>query len=625
MNRYPRLLRLFYLLPILTLLAWTPAPAAAPAPVALSSKAYLPVRPVLDNSGNPTLPSINEDEPPAGNNGILLADLIGTSITDADAGAVEGIAVTGLSGNGTWQYSLDGVTWLSFGAVSESQATTLRALIPLYDGLAGGAPASQGWLARNTMLSTETTGANATTLDSMANFIILDGYSSHTDETNPVNSAYPILNAATGYTIRFEVKLNSESHNTADRAGFAIVSVSNTITKAIELDFWSNEIWAQEDGILNNPPYALFTHGLNSVAYDAAHNTLYDLTIQGSAYTLFANGVSILTGPLRDYTAWDHLPVLPFDPYETANFLFLGDNSTSARSSFTLARAEILEKTRIRFKPAPHFSGTPAITFKAWDTTNGSGNGATNVDTTAGSAFSTAGESASLTVKAIADAPTLEVQQAAGNEDSAIPLNITAALVDADGSETLSIQITGVPLGATLSAGLNQGGGVWSLTQAQLAGLTLRPPPNDATDFSLMVRATATEASNQDSASTGPLLLNVTVQPINDAPTISNIADQITRINTPLGPIPFTIGDAETPANALNLSVYSSNSSLLSETNIGLGGSGPNRTLTLTPTLDQTGTTTIAITVSDTLLNTVEQFNLIVARFTNFYLPAILK
>jgi hypothetical protein len=39
---------------------------------------------------------------------------------------------------------------------------------------------------------------------------------------------------------------------------------------------------------------------------------------------------------------------------------------------------------------------------------------------------------------------------------------IAASLVDADGSETLSIQISGVPAGATLSAGTNLGGGIWS-------------------------------------------------------------------------------------------------------------------------------------------------------------------
>jgi hypothetical protein len=72
--------------------------------------------------------------------------------------------------------------------------------------------------------------------------------------------------------------------------------------------------------------------------------------------------------------------------------------------------------------------------------------------------------------------PNLSVSNATGNEDTAIPLTINSALNDLDGSETLTITITGVPAGATLSTGTDNGGGNWSLTQGQLAGLTLTPP-----------------------------------------------------------------------------------------------------------------------------------------------------
>ena len=66
-----------------------------------------------------------------------------------------------------------------------------------------------------------------------------------------------------------------------------------------------------------------------------------------------------------------------------------------------------------------------------------------------------------VTVNAIADDPSLTVQSevVVGSEDTAIPLNISSALSDTDDSETLSINIVGVPLGATLSSGaLNPNG-----------------------------------------------------------------------------------------------------------------------------------------------------------------------
>ncbi len=57
-----------------------------------------------------------------------VSDLLSSSLTDVDAGAVEGIAIFGISGaGGTIEYSLDGTTWLSAGSVSPTTALLLRA------------------------------------------------------------------------------------------------------------------------------------------------------------------------------------------------------------------------------------------------------------------------------------------------------------------------------------------------------------------------------------------------------------------------------------------------------------------------------------------------------------------
>ena len=103
-----------------------------------------------------------------------------------------------------------------------------------------------------------------------------------------------------------------------------------------------------------------------------------------------------------------------------------------------------------------------------------------------------------ITVNAVADIPSLTVDSATGKEASAIALPISAELGDVDGSESLMIEISGVPTTATLSAGINGGGGVWTLTPAQLAGLKLTNPDN--LTFTLSVKATATESENGDSA-----------------------------------------------------------------------------------------------------------------------------
>ncbi|WP_233686243.1 type I secretion C-terminal target domain-containing protein [Pseudomonas anguilliseptica] len=110
-----------------------------------------------------------------------------------------------------------------------------------------------------------------------------------------------------------------------------------------------------------------------------------------------------------------------------------------------------------------------------------------------------------------------------GNEDSSIPLSkITAGLVDTDGSETLVINISGLPEGATLSDGIHTftasaGNTVAPVSGWTLNNLSLTPPQNFNGTINLSVTATATEQANGNQASTTQNLV-VTVHPVNDAP-----------------------------------------------------------------------------------------------------------
>ncbi len=88
----------------------------------------LPVNdaPVLDNST--VLPMAAQPEDVTSPAGTSVAALLSTTITDADNGAVEGIAVVNTdNSNGDWQYSIDsGTNWISFGPVSDTSATLLN-------------------------------------------------------------------------------------------------------------------------------------------------------------------------------------------------------------------------------------------------------------------------------------------------------------------------------------------------------------------------------------------------------------------------------------------------------------------------------------------------------------------
>src|SRR5205085_7555073 len=88
--------------------------------------------PILDSSKSPGLTAVNEDAlPPSGAVGTLISSLVDfasptgqvDNITDVDAGAQLGLAVTGTDPNLTCYYSLNGgTTWTAFGSVSPASA-----------------------------------------------------------------------------------------------------------------------------------------------------------------------------------------------------------------------------------------------------------------------------------------------------------------------------------------------------------------------------------------------------------------------------------------------------------------------------------------------------------------------
>src|SRR5213078_3717808 len=123
--------------------------------------------------------------------------------------------------------------------------------------------------------------------------------------------------------------------------------------------------------------------------------------------------------------------------------------------------------------------------------------------------------------------------------------------------------------------------------------VSLRPATNQfgSTTITLTVR------DGDGGAASASFLLSV--NSVNDPPTISSVANQSTNEDTPTAAIPFSIGDVETPVDSLMVSGHSSNPGLVPDANILFGGSGSNRTVTLRPATNQFGSATITLTVSD--------------------------
>lgn len=104
--------------------------------------------------------------------------------------------------------------------------------------------------------------------------------------------------------------------------------------------------------------------------------------------------------------------------------------------------------------------------------------------------------SAPVTPVDVADAPSVSAGNVSGDQDTSIPLALNASLTDTDGSETLSIEIHGVPGGAALSHGSDEGAGIWSVPLSDLPALSLFPPSGFSGTLGLTLVAIATENSN---------------------------------------------------------------------------------------------------------------------------------
>ena len=140
-------------------------------------------------------------------------------------------------------------------------------------------------------------------------------------------SGFPVLDSSQGVRVNISLQIESEIHEGNNRSGFSLIILDQE-ARGIELSFWENEIWAQNDDSTG----VLFTHG-EGIAFDTTAALIeYQITMVDDTYTLSADAQPILSGPLRDYSAFDRFP----DPYETPNFLFLGDDTTSAQARVRL-------------------------------------------------------------------------------------------------------------------------------------------------------------------------------------------------------------------------------------------------------------------------------------------------
>jgi CSLREA domain-containing protein len=303
------------------------------------------------------------------------------------------------------------------------------------------------------------------------------------------------------------------------------------------------------------------------------------------------------------------------------SFIF-GDGANDEIMTFTAsALAANAALNGLRYQPLANGNGSASMSI----TTNDLGN------TGSGGALSDS-DSIAITINPSNDAPVNSVPSAqTTNEDTARIFSgangalISVSDIDAGGSSvrvTLSVIDGALSLAGTGGLTFSSGDGATDMSMtftgtlaainAALNGLTYLPAPNDSGPTSITLTTDDLGNTGSGGALTDTDTIAIQVVAVDDAPTIAAIAGQVTGEDIPSSAVGFKISDVETLSDNLTLSAISSNTALLPNTNMLLGGSGANRTIAFIPAANQNGVTTITLSVSDGINTTTTSFLLTV-------------
>ncbi len=403
---------------------------------AVSIRAASNNAPVLDTTKNPALSAINEDAgTPSGAVGSLVSSLVDfaspagqvDNITDADSGALLGIAVTAAdTSNGAWWYSTNGGTnWNALGTVSNTSARLLAAdantriyfqPTPNFAGSIANAITFRAW--------DRTSGVNGTTTDLTSAETALDQFNS---------VAYANNNGTVNWASAWQEL--GESDGTG--AGMVVVNAFAglpTNSLQIETDFLSRGISRQID---------LSTASAATLSLDYIRE-------HGGG----TNGVVSLD--IFNGTSWTTLRTFSINATDATAQAYSVDISAYANAN-----------TQLRFiVTGSDLSGRLHV-----DNVQVS---YTGLNTGGGTAFSSSSDAASLTVAAVNDPP---VNTVPSNRYTA--LNTAVSFSTTGGNAIQIADVDAASSAVRVSLAATNG----TLTLASTAGLTLVSGANGSAAF----------------------------------------------------------------------------------------------------------------------------------------------
>ncbi len=313
--------------------------------------------------------------------------------------------------------------------------------------------------------------------------------------------------------------------------------------------------------------------------------------VNGATYTYFAvaryaDGVQSDPSNLVTIVAVNDPPAAAADGFTTAEDTVLVQaasgvlaNDGDPDSSATLAAALVTPPSHgtlvlnadgsFSYTPAADFNGIDTFAYKAVATYGPSD---PTVDTNVATV--------TITVTPVNDAPVARADAFTTPEDTPLSLAAPGVLAgDTDVDSALTAELVSGPAHGTVS--LNPDG-----------SFVYTPAGNYNGPDAFTYRA------SDGALASAPAVVTISVTPVNDAPALSDIADRTIEWNTTTGSVAFTVSDPD-GVTGLVVSGASSNLALVPAANIVFGGSGANRTISVTPAPNQYGDVTITVIVTD--------------------------
>jgi hypothetical protein len=242
------------------------------------------------------------------------------------------------------------------------------------------------------------------------------------------------------------------------------------------------------------------------------------------------------------------------------------------------------------FSPASNYHGPASFQYPVLD--NGTNNGV------AAPLQSPTSATVSFNITPVAKTPS--VTNTTTNEDTQTTSGLVITRNPADGAEVTSFKITGITGGALF---LNNGTTLISngnfITVAQgAAGLKFTPALNSNANGSFLVQSSL---KSNDAGLGGSLATaTITVNPVNDAPTLDAVGNLIINEGAPLQTINLTgISAGGGESQTLTITATSNNTGVVLNPTVKYISPNATGSLNFTPAADQSGSALITVTVDD--------------------------